>query len=119
MNDGSINDAMERRLREWGSWLANGTRTGGFPTKNVLHESWMPPAPGSRPTLAVGGRDDGSERELHGLIGQLSIRAANTLIVVYVLKLRAAEQAIRLECRESTIRARVLQAKRRLLRQIK
>ena len=40
-------DVLQERLQQWGAWLASGGRpVSGFPTKSVLHQSWMPPSQG-------------------------------------------------------------------------
>lgn len=114
MSDGS--DAMiERRLLDWGAWLARGRMSAeGYPTKSVLHQSWLPPTAGTTPTMH-GGAGDRQERAMHRLIGGLSVRLSNTLVVSYVLRLKGEERALRLQCQESTARARVAEAKRLLL----
>lgn len=108
-------ERLERLLVAWGQWIGSGGRGDGFPKKNVLHESWLPPARGSVPMMAVGVAGRQAELALHEAIDRLSVRLKNTLVVVYVLKLSAAEQALRLECAEATVRERVRDAKRRLL----
>lgn len=111
-------DDMERRLLAWGAWLAMGGKSGdGFPRTSVLHENWMPPAPGSSPTMKAG-RGDAAQRRLHGCIGLLSVRLANTLVVVYVQRLSGAQAAERLACGEATVRARVRDAKLKLRAQL-
>lgn len=106
-------DVMEARLREWASWLACGT-SAGFPVTNVLHQSWLPPSPGQLPTMQTGGRSTRRERATHAAVLSLSRRLQNTLFVVYVQRVSADEQALRLECATSTVRARVVEAKRLL-----
>lgn len=106
-------DVLEARLQEWAHWLAGGF-SAGYPVTNVLHESWMPPAPGQLPTLHTGGSSTRRERAMHEAIRALSMRLQNTLVVAYVYRLAASEQALRLGCAESTVRARVVEAKRRL-----
>lgn len=106
-------DVLEARLREWAGWLAGGSSV-GYPVTNVLHQSWLPPAPGQLPTIQTGGRSTRRERALHECIKALSVRLQNTLAVVYCYRLSVAEQAMRLGCGESTVRARVLEAKRLL-----
>ena len=41
---------LERRLVEWGQWATSGQRGSGYPTKSVLHESWLPPDPDRKST---------------------------------------------------------------------
>lgn len=106
-------DIIERRLQEWAHWIGGGTSV-GYPVTNVLHQSWLPPSPGQLPTMQTGGRSSSRERALHAAILVLSVRLQNTLAVVYVYRLTAAEQAMRLGCAVSTVRARVQEAKRLL-----
>jgi DNA-directed RNA polymerase specialized sigma24 family protein len=115
MTSERLTDAMERRLREWGTWLAAGcSTTGGYPTKSVLHPEWSPPASGSRPAMKVATVRDVREREVHALVCGMSHRMQQTLIAQYVLNLTAAERAERLGCGPSTVRVRVMNAKREL-----
>lgn len=104
-------EALEAALRDWGAWLRGGSSGAGFPTVNVLHRSWMPPAPGSRPSMRVSARVAPSVMAMHARVRELPVRLSNTLVVVYVHVLSPAEQAERLQCAESTVRARVLEAK--------
>jgi len=113
MGADAVGDVLEARLQEWARWLAGGVSV-GYPVTNVLHESWMPPAPGQLPTLHTGGRSTRRERAMHEAIRALSMRLQNTLVVAYVYRLTASEQAMRLGCAESTVRARVGEAKRLL-----
>lgn len=109
-------DAVERRLLEWSAWLKGGKTGGGYPVTNVLHESWLPPAPGQMPTMQHGGHSTARERELHGLVKLLSVRLQNTLVVVYLMRASPAEQAERLGCQPVTVRSRVGESKRELWR---
>lgn len=109
----SAEDVIEQRLLEWAHWRTGGS-VGGYPVLNVLHQSWMPPAPGRLPTMASGGRSTARERTLDAAIQALSVRLQNTLVVVYLMKLPARERASRLQCEEATVRMRVLEAKRLL-----
>lgn len=106
-------DVLHGRLQAWATWLTAGGRGEGYPTKSVLHSSWLPPAPGMTPTMRTSVGDGGRrERALHQVISQaLSVRLQNTLVVVYVMRASAAEQATLLDCQESTVRARVREAK--------
>lgn len=106
-------DVLHGRLQAWATWLTGGGSGAGFPTKSVLHSSWLPPTPGQTPTMATSSGDGGRrEKALHHIISTaLSVRLQNTLVVVYVMRASPAEQALRLECQESTVRARVREAK--------
>ena len=109
-------ERMDRLLREWASWLRNGKQTGGgWPTKNILHESWLPPAPGSRvDTRTVAVSSDARERAMHAAIGELSVRQANTVVLVYLMRTSVADAALQLACGEGTVRGRIMDAKRKL-----
>lgn len=111
MSDPIIDDVMERRLQAWGAWLAEGGCGDGFPTKSVLHQSWLPPAAGCAPSMKVG-QGDAAERAIHAAVMQMSVRMANTLVITYVYRQVGQARAQRLECQESTARARVQEAKR-------
>jgi len=106
-------DVLHRRLQAWATWLTAGGNADGYPTKSVLHSSWMPPAPGMSPVMATtAAHGNRQERQLHGLISNaLCVRLQNTLVVVYVMRASAAEQARLLDCQQSTVRARVREAK--------
>jgi len=106
-------DVITARLQAWAAWLTGGGNAAGYPTKNVLHESWLPPTPGQTPTMTTStGAADRQERALHHQIKGFSLRLQNTLVVVYVMRARPAEQARLLECQQSTVRARLAEARR-------
>lgn len=104
-------DRLETVLQRWGEWLRNGACSLGYPAINVLHRNWSPPASGMRPGMrASAGADDGV-LVLHGAIAQLGQRLRNTLVVVYVQRVPVEQRGIRLGCAESTVRARIREAK--------
>lgn len=105
-------DVLTTRLQAWAAWLTAGGCAVGFPTKSVLHESWLPPAAGQTPSTPSVQAGDANEQRLHGIISAMCVRLQNTLVVVYVMRARPAEQVLWLQCQESTVRARVLEAKR-------
>lgn len=112
-------DVMETRLQAWAAWMTGGKCDAGYPCTNVLHPSWMPPAPGQTPTLKSVPQGAGRmERELHQAIQTLSIRLQNTLVVVYLMRAGTAERVTLLDCQESTVRARVAEAKARIARKM-
>jgi hypothetical protein len=106
-------DVLHGRLQAWATWLTGGGSGDGYPTKSVLHSSWLPPTPGMTPTMATStGDGNRRERALHHVISTaLSVRLQNTLVVVYVMRCTEAERVALLECQESTVRARVREAK--------
>ena len=115
MRDAAMDvDVLHQRLLAWAAWLTGGGSGAGYPTKSVLHSSWLPPAPGSTPTMkTTPAGSTAPQRELHAIISQaLSVRLQNTLAVVYLMRASAEEQAALLECQPSTVRARVGEAKR-------
>lgn len=107
-------DVLHQRLLAWAAWLTGGKTNAGYPTKNVLHSSWLPPAPGGTPTMvSVPASAGAQERALHAIISQaLSVRLQNTLVVVYLMRAKPSEQTVLLDCQPSTVRARVVEAKR-------
>lgn len=113
MRDGVIELVIEHRLQEWAAWVT--VKGGnGYPVTNVLHQSWMPPAPGTTPTLKAMAGKHGRVRETHRAIGLLSVRLANTVVVHYCFGLRGQAAAQRLQCAESTVRHRIREAHRRI-----
>lgn len=109
-------DPVHHRLQAWAAWLTGGAAGLGYPTKSVLHHSWMPPAPGQAPTMRTAAGDGGAAlaRSLHRDILSLSLRLQNTLVVVYLMRAKPAEQVRLLECQASTVRARLTEARRLL-----
>lgn len=108
-------DHLQRRLQAWAAWLTSEGSGVGYPTKSVLHSSWMPPAPGQTPSMMTsGGGSDRAERAMHAAILSLSTRLQDTLVVVYVMRAAADEQARQLACQPATVRARVAEARRLL-----
>lgn len=113
MRDEVIEVVVERRLQEWAAWVT--VKGGnGYPVTNVLHQSWMPPAPGTTPTLKTVDGKHGRVRETHRAIGMLSVRLANTIVVHYCIGLRGQAAARRLQCAESTVRYRIREAHRQI-----
>lgn len=109
-------DPMEARLLAWAAYRSAGGSADGYPTTNVLHSSWSPPAPGQRPSMRVSAPGCERERALDAKIGELSVRLRDTLYVVYVKRMGAKEQALALGCQPATVRARVQEAKTLLMR---
>lgn len=113
-------DVLQSRLQAWAAWLTSGGSAHGYPTKNVLHSSWLPPAPGSTPDMAqrVAGASAMEQRLHHIISTALSVRAQNTLVVVYVMRAPPAECVQLLGCEAATVRARVREAKALISRQL-
>jgi len=104
-------DWVEARLVEWACWAKGGNAT-GYSAMSPLHQDWMPPAPGTTPTLKTApasSRARETHRQLLQAIeqGVLSARQADTLVVVYVMAVPVADQVLRLGCQADTIGARV------------
>jgi DNA-directed RNA polymerase specialized sigma24 family protein len=98
-------------LIEWAQWVTCGDGS-GYSAINVLHWDWTPPAPGMVPVMKTA--SPSRARLMHRLIGGLSQRLANTLVMAYVYKLPLLEQAERLACSVSTLHARIDSAHRKL-----
>lgn len=110
-------DLMQQRLLAWAAWLTGGRTSAGYPTKNVLHQSWLPPAAGQLPAMvSAPARPTLQERQVHAAVERMGMRLQNTLAVVYLMRAAPAEQARLLECQASTVRARVAEAKTSLSR---
>jgi len=99
------------RLQRWAQWVTAGDGN-GYAAMCVLHEDWMPPAPGTTPTLKIGTSTDA--RETHRAIDVIrrthSLRLSNTIVVHYCLKLPVRDQAERLACTERAIELRIERA---------
>ena len=112
-------DAMERRLQAWAAWLTGGRGAAGYPAKNVLHPSWLPPAAGQLPSMiTVHAQPTVRERQVHAVVECMSVRLQNTLVAVYLMRASPAEQAVLLECQPSTVRARLADAKAKLAKML-
>lgn len=108
---------IEQRLSEWGAWFSAGGCGGdGFPGKNILHPSWLPPVGGTPHTLtAVHASSDRRERETHDAIGALSDKLIVVIVGRYSKRMTAAQQAIALRVSSSAIEARLDRARQRLV----
>lgn len=104
-------EAIEARLQRWAQWITIGDGS-GYPARCVLHEDWSIPPAGATPSLKV--RAPLDARETHRLIGMLSMRLANTVVVHYVLRLPIEQQAERLGCQRPTVYMRLAEAHRQL-----
>lgn len=103
---------IEARLQRWAEAVTVGDGS-GYAVVNPLHANWSPPTAGQRPGMKTARASD--VRETHRAIGQLSVRLANTLVVHYCMRLPLSEQALRLECAQSTVLQRIDEAHGRLL----
>lgn len=102
-------ESVDRRLVEWAAWFNAGgcTVDGGWPVKNILHPSWLPPSGGAAPALPAGRRADTREREVHRSIAQLSDKLIAALVVHYCKRWSIALQAEALGCSEVAAAGRI------------
>jgi hypothetical protein len=109
-------EAVEKRLVEWAAWFNAGGSScdGGWPVKNILHASWLPPSGGATPCLPAGRRADTREREMHRAIGLLSDRMIAALVVHYCKRWSLADQAEALACSEAAVSGRIARAHQHL-----
>ncbi len=116
MND-TTTDRAQMLLERWAAWLqGSGAAAAGYPTKSVLHPSWLPPASGMVPVMhTTPASNCRQERAVHAVVCGMSKTMQDTLVVVYVWRKSEAERAAALQCQPSTVRARVAQAKRQIL----
>lgn len=108
----TVADRMEAQLLAWGAFRAGGGCGDGYPSMSVIHPNWTIPAKGMQAKLPMPGRSSVAERALDARIAELSVKMRDALFVRYVKRLALAEQARMLGCEESTVGARVQQAKR-------
>lgn len=102
---------VERRLQEWAQWVVAGQRGEGYPAKSVLHESWMPPDPGSTPTPKVTHGTQALLWETHKAVGELPKHLRNTVVLHYCRQQQARQIAEQLKCSASTVYARLITAR--------
>ncbi len=109
-------DSIDRRLVEWAAWFNAGgvCVDGGWPVKNILHPSWMPPSGGGQHCMPVGRRADTREREVHRALATLSDRLIAAVVVHYVKRWTVSDQAQALGCSEEAVRVRIGRAHVRL-----
>lgn len=115
------NEAVERRLQAWAAWFNAGgaaSANGGWPVKNILHPSWLPPTGGGAPAVPCAGRGDHQERETHQALGLLTDKLLAAVVVHYCKRWPLAQQARELACSETTVAMRVERAHRALLRHL-
>lgn len=106
-------DWVEARLLRWADVVTSGRDGSGYPSINVLSREWMPPTPGTTPTLKVAASVS-DIKTTHHAIGLLSLRMRNTIVVHYCRKLPMADQMAQLECSEPTLYTRLDKAHRLL-----
>lgn len=109
--DEPMQAVIHDRLLSWAQWVTTGGAAVGYPVKSVLHESWMPPARGSTPTMRAAAGSDKRERDTHSAIGRLSLKLRNVVVVHYVQKLTVDDQASMLNISAGTLHARVRRAR--------
>jgi DNA-directed RNA polymerase specialized sigma24 family protein len=109
-------EAVERRLVEWAAWFNAGGSScdGGWPVKNILHPSWLPPSGGASRSLPAGRRADTREREIHRAIGLLSDRSIAAVVVHYCKRWTLVEQANALGCSTAALTGRIARVHERL-----
>lgn len=105
---------MHARLQAWAQWVTVGDGS-GYPTVSTIHPNWSPPSAGVRPMMKVAAPS--SARQTHRAMLQVfSQRLRDTVALYYCTQLPVAEQAVRLECDESTVHKRIVVAHRLLRR---
>lgn len=114
-HDRATVDILHLRLQAWATWLTSGGNAAGYPSKNVLHQSWLPPAPGSTPSMrTTHAHSDARERAMHVAVACLSIKLQNAVVAAYVMRAGPAAQAQLQQCKPSTARARLMAAHAKL-----
>ncbi len=105
---------IEARLQRWAQALTCGDGN-GYPAMSVIHIDWMPPSPGTTPTMKVHAASD--VRSTHAAVLQLPDKLRATVAAVYLLHMSAADAGLALDCQADTVLDRVERA-HRVLRDI-
>ena len=103
---------VEARLQRWAQAVTVGDGS-GYPAMSVIHPNWMPPTKGTTPVMKTTGKG-GDVLQTAWAIDQLSLRLKNSVVVYYCMKLPIADQAALLDCAESTVHARVKEARKQI-----
>lgn len=101
-------DDIDARLRRWAEWLSGGDGS-GYPARNILDPSWMPPDGQPRGSImhSAPPTDAG---ETHAIImadGYLSDTRRATLSAVYLLRMTHTQAAVVLDCSPRTVADRI------------
>lgn len=112
----ATDDRLKQWLCEWGAWFNSaGAEAVGFPRKNILHPTWMPPAGGRLPEMAVTtGGSRARERMVHAAIGALSDKLIVAVVGKYARRMTSAQMALELCCTSSAVDGRIARAHDRL-----
>lgn len=104
----ATNEQLQQRLSEWGAWFnAGGESAVGFPRKNILHPTWMPPAGGRLPEMMVTVCSSARERQVHQMVGGLSDKLIVCIVGKYARRMTSAQMALELCCTSSAIDGRI------------
>lgn len=107
----ATDDRLRQRLSEWGAWFnAGGGNAVGFPRKNILHPTWMPPAGGRLPEMMVETGSSARERQVHQAVGMLSDKLIVAIVGKYAKRMTSAHMALELCCTSSAIDGRISRA---------
>lgn len=105
-------EEIDARLQRWAQAVTVGDGS-GYPSMSVIHPNWMPPTKGTTPVMKTTSKG-GDVLQTVWAIDQLSLRLKNSVVVYYCMKLPIADQAALLDCAESTVHARVKEARRQI-----
>ena len=100
---------IEARLQRWAQALTCGDGN-GYPAMSVIHIDWMPPSPGTTPTMKTASVSD--VRSTHAAVQRLSPKMRATIVAVYLLHMSASDAGLVLECQADTVLDRIERAHR-------
>jgi DNA-directed RNA polymerase specialized sigma24 family protein len=111
-------DRGEALLMEWAAWLRGSGERAGYSSMSPLHVDWSPPSPGTTPTLRTVRGTASSGPAVHRAVLAMSVRAQQTLLLHYVLRRTDEAAAAELGCGASTVRARLVAARRAVVQAV-
>lgn len=105
---------LDARLYEWGAWFNRSGVCSGWPRKNILHPSWLPPDGGGAVVVAQQTTSDAREREVHEAISAMSDRLLVVVVGKYARRMSSARMALELCVTSAAIDGRLRRAREAL-----
>lgn len=107
----ATDDRLRQRLGEWGAWFnTGGGSAAGFPRKNILHPTWMPPSGGRLPEMMIAVGSSAREQQVHQAVSMLSDKLIVAIVGKYARRMTSAHMALELCCTSSAVDGRIARA---------